>query len=76
MKEQLARTISRYRKEKGLTQNELAQALGLSFQAVSKWENAQSLPDITLLPHENDRGEKIKPSRKTAPCESNKLAGE
>lgn len=50
MKEQLARTISRYRKEKGLTQEELAQKLGLSFQAVSKWENAQTMPDITLLP--------------------------
>lgn len=50
MKEQLARTITRYRKEKGWTQDELAQKLGLSFQAVSKWENAQTMPDITLLP--------------------------
>ncbi|GJM77623.1 hypothetical protein HMSSN139_01190 [Paenibacillus sp. HMSSN-139] len=50
MKEQLARTIIRYRKEKGWTQDELAQKLGLSFQAVSKWENAQTMPDITLLP--------------------------
>lgn len=50
MKEQLARTITRYRKEKGWTQDELAQKLGLSFQAVSKWENALTMPDITLLP--------------------------
>ncbi|MFK4303403.1 tellurite methyltransferase [Paenibacillus sp. RC254] len=50
MKEKLARNISIYRKEKGLTQEELAQVLGLSFQAVSKWENAQTMPDISLLP--------------------------
>jgi tellurite methyltransferase len=50
MKEQLSRNISIYRKERGLTQEELAQILGLSFQAVSKWENAQSMPDISLLP--------------------------
>ncbi|MNB81152.1 Tellurite methyltransferase [compost metagenome] len=50
MKDKLARNISLYRKEKGLTQEELAQILGLSFQAVSKWENAQSMPDISLLP--------------------------
>jgi tellurite methyltransferase len=50
MKETLARNISRYRKERGLTQEELAQILGLSFQAVSKWENAQTMPDISLLP--------------------------
>ncbi|MFC5531493.1 helix-turn-helix domain-containing protein [Cohnella yongneupensis] len=50
MKQQLARNISTYRKERGLTQEELAQILGLSFQAVSKWENAQTMPDISLLP--------------------------
>lgn len=50
MKEVLARNISRYRKERGLTQDELAQKLGLTFQAVSKWENAQTMPDIALLP--------------------------
>jgi len=50
VKETLARNIVRYRKEQGLTQEELAEQLGLSFQAVSKWENAQSMPDISLLP--------------------------
>ncbi|WP_025679320.1 helix-turn-helix domain-containing protein [Paenibacillus polymyxa] len=50
MKEKLARNISIYRKERGLTQEELAKILGLSFQAVSKWENGYTMPDISLLP--------------------------
>lgn len=50
MRQELAKNICRYRKEKGLTQEELAKKLGLTFQAISKWETAQTLPDITLLP--------------------------
>lgn len=50
MKQQLSRNISIRRKEKGLTQEQLAQLLGISFQAISKWENAQTMPDISLLP--------------------------
>lgn len=50
MKEKLAKNICRYRKEKEMTQDELARKLGLTFQAVSKWETAQTLPDITQLP--------------------------
>lgn len=38
------------RKEKGISQEKLAQYLNISFQAVSKWENANTYPDITLLP--------------------------
>ena len=42
--------IREMRKSKGLTQEALAQAMGVSIQAVSKWETGQSLPDVTLLP--------------------------
>ena len=46
----LADNITFYRKKKGLTQEALANKLGISFQAVSKWENEQSCPDILMLP--------------------------
>lgn len=42
-------TIRRLREEKGRTQAELAQAIGVSSKAVSKWETAKGLPDISLL---------------------------
>lgn len=38
------------RRQRGLKQDELAQMLNVSPQAVSKWENDQSCPDISLLP--------------------------
>ena len=41
--------ISTLRKNKGLTQSELADRLGISFQAVSKWENGITLPDVSIL---------------------------
>jgi len=46
----LHETISFYRKRQGLTQEELAQKLGVTNQSVSKWESAQCCPDIGLLP--------------------------
>ncbi len=42
--------IAAKRREKGVTQEELASFLGVSKPAVSKWESDQSYPDITLLP--------------------------
>lgn len=43
-------TLKRLRFEKGITQDELAEHIGISSQAVSKWERGESYPDITLLP--------------------------
>ena len=43
--------IKAKRKEQELTQEELAGILGVSKAAISKWENAECYPDITLLPH-------------------------
>lgn len=42
--------ICRLRKEKGLTQAELSERLGISNRTVSKWENGDGLPDIAMLP--------------------------
>ena len=50
MNESIGNRIQKSRKEKGLTQEELAAKLGVSSQAVSKWENDASCPDISLLP--------------------------
>lgn len=43
--------IAELRKEKGIGQQELADVLGVSFQAVSKWETGITMPDIMLLPN-------------------------
>ena len=42
--------IKELRKQRGITQEQLANSIGISFQAVSKWENGIALPDITLAP--------------------------
>ncbi len=46
----VGKQIGTLRKQKGLTQNELGERLGVSFQAVSKWERGETLPDTALLP--------------------------
>ena len=46
----IGKRIALLRKEKGLTQEELASHMGVSPQAVSKWENDQTCPDISALP--------------------------
>lgn len=46
----LSENIKRLRHEKGVTQENLADYLGVSFQSISNWERSESYPDITLLP--------------------------
>ncbi len=46
----IGKNIRRFRKSLGLTQSQLAERLGVTSQAVSKWETAHSAPDISLLP--------------------------
>lgn len=48
--DKVAEQIYALRKAKGLTQNELGERVGVSFQAVSKWERGETLPDISVLP--------------------------
>ena len=50
MNETIGNRIVKFRKAKNLTQEELANQVGVSSQAVSKWENDASCPDISLLP--------------------------
>jgi transcriptional regulator with XRE-family HTH domain len=47
--ESIGTRIKMRRKELGLTQEELAQKVGVTYQAVSKWENNTSYPDIVLM---------------------------
>ncbi len=48
--EQIGTNIRLLRRTKNITQEELASALHISYQAVSKWENNSSQPDIALIP--------------------------
>ena len=50
MEQTLGKRISFHRKRLGLTQDQLAERLGVTAQAVSKWENDLSCPDIAMLP--------------------------
>ena len=46
----IGETIKRLRRERDLTQEEMAAHLGVSFQSISKWERGDGYPDITMLP--------------------------
>ena len=50
MQENIGANIARLRREHNMKQDELAEMLGVTPQAVSKWENGASMPDISLLP--------------------------
>jgi len=47
--EKIGRFICKLRKEKGMTQQDLANRLGVTDKAISKWENGRSMMDISLL---------------------------
>ena len=46
----LGKRIMALRKAAGMTQEQVAERLGVSPQAVSKWENDVSCPDVTMIP--------------------------
>lgn len=46
----IAANIARLRKERGMTQEALAEVIGVSAQTISKWENSATWPDVALLP--------------------------
>ncbi len=46
----IGKNIKALRLEKGVTQEQLASHLGITYQAVSKWENNANTPDIAMLP--------------------------
>ena len=46
----MAKTIARLRRERGMTQEALAERIGVSPQTVSKWETQATCPDVALLP--------------------------
>lgn len=46
--QKIGRFISECRKQKGLTQAQLAEALGVSDKSVSRWENGKTMPDLSI----------------------------
>ena len=47
--EKVGKFIKKIRKDNNLTQQKLADKYGVTYQAVSKWENGKNIPDISLL---------------------------
>ena len=52
--EKIGKFIKKIRQENHLTQKEMADKLGVTFQAVSKWENGKNVPDIAILKQISD----------------------
>ncbi|MDR0267113.1 helix-turn-helix domain-containing protein [Paenibacillus sp.] len=46
----IGKNIAKMRKEKGMTQMEVADRMGVSYQAISNWERGETMPDISKLP--------------------------
>lgn len=79
--QKIGKFIAECRKEKGLTQVQLAEQLGITNRAVSKWENAKSMPDVSVMTslceildisvNELLSGEKIKMEDYKAKAEAN-----
>ena len=49
LKSVIAKNLIKYRKENGLTQQELAEKLNYSYKSISKWERGEGVPDIYIL---------------------------
>ena len=47
--EKIGKFILQLRKEKGMTQKELAEKLGVTDRAISKWENGRGMPELSLM---------------------------
>ena len=81
--EKIGKFISKCRKEKNLTQSELAEKLNISDKSVSKWECGKGLPDVSLYQdickildislNEFFAGEKLKPENEIKKSEENIL---
>ena len=52
--ERIGQFIKKIRQDNNLTQKEFADKLGVTFQAVSKWENGKNVPDIAILKQISD----------------------
>ena len=81
--EKIGQFILKLRKEKNMTQQELAKRIGVTDRAISKWENGRGLPDLSLLkPLCNElgitindllSGDKVKPKESAEKFEENIL---
>lgn len=75
--------LSEVRKRKGITQDDLASKMHLTRQAVSRWENGRSLPDVEtmirlsqVLSYNFFKNEAIPPAQDEAPAPEAEQAGE